>query len=68
MTFCDDENSWRWRLLDVGQSSPLEVEDQFREIACASSLGSLRSKLWMPELVLYGIREQAEQHYDPLDQ
>ena len=34
---------------------------------------AMRSKapsrgLWMPELVLYGIRELAEQHYDPLDQ
>ena len=24
--------------------------------------------LWMPELVLYGIRELAEHHYEPLDQ
>ena len=36
-------------------------------------VGSLRSKvpsrgLWMPELVLYGIRELAEQHYEGLDQ
>ena len=23
--------------------------------------------LWMPELVLYGIRELAEQHYEPLE-
>ena len=25
-------------------------------------------EFWMPELVLYGIRELAKQHYDPLDQ
>ena len=36
-------------------------------------VGSLRSiapsrGLWMPELVLYGIRELAEQHYEGLDQ
>ena len=26
------------------------------------------ARLWMPELVLYGIRELAEQHYEPLNQ
>ena len=57
--------------------SRLDPRNCWRQLSYAIknqlAVGSLRSKapsmgFWMPELVLYGIIELAEQHYETLDQ
>ena len=58
------------RTLHCMQTIPYAIKNQrgASKIFCVPKplLGGFG--IWMPELVLYGIIELAEQHYDPLDQ